>query len=192
MTKRYWVVAGVPLFVLLARVWLATAGTTPEVQPPLADLNDPGSLKAQFNREASKMRSVILVSASCPYCLKGASEIERILAKNPERAIAVFVVWQPILATDWGKPGTGALHRLSDARVRQFWDAKHTIAKVLEQSSHGRELQPSCCFQRDIWWDLMAVYAPGVEWNETLPQPLLLDGTVEDAAPKFESLITNR
>ena len=28
--------------------------------------------------------------------------------------------------------------------------------------------------------------------KETLPEPVLLDGTVEDAAPAFESLITNR
>jgi hypothetical protein len=189
--RRYGAIAAVPLLVLLARAWLGTAGTPPAGQPPLAGLNDTAVLKAEFNREASKMRSIILLSASCPYCLKGAAEIERILAKHPQRALAVFVVWQPILATDWGKPGTGALRRLADGRVRQFWDAGHTVARALEHSSRGRDLQPGCCFQKDIWWDLMAVYAPGVAWNETLPEPLLLDGTVEDAAPKFESLIAH-
>lgn len=190
MKRRYFVIAGVPLLVLLARVWLATAGATPGGQPPLADLNDLGALRAQFNLEASKMRSIILLSASCPYCLKGATEMQRLLTKHPQRALAVFVVWQPILATDWGKPGTGALHRLSDARVRQFWDVDHTVAKALEQSSQGRELQPNCCFQRGIWWDLMAVYPPGAVWNDTLPEPVLLDGTVDEAAPAFEALLT--
>jgi hypothetical protein len=185
-------VAGVPLFVLLARVWLATAGSTPEGQPLLSDLNDLKVLKAQFNHEAERTRVIILLSASCPYCLKGASEIERILTKHREHPLVVFTVWQPILPTDWGKPGTGALHRLSDARVRQFWDADHIVAKALERSSQDRDLQPDCCFHRDIWWDLMAVYPPGAVWNETLPVPVLLNGTVEDAAPAFESLITNR
>ena len=191
MTRRFLVIGGTCLFVLLARVWLGTAGSTPAGQPRLSELTDPGALKAQFNLEAGKMRSIILLSASCPYCLKGASEIERLLAKHPQRPLTVFVVWQPILATDWGKPGTGALHRLSDSRVRQFWDADHSVAKALEQSSQGRTLQPSCCFQDGIWWDLMAVYPPGATWNETLPEPVLLEGTVDDAAPKFESLITD-
>jgi hypothetical protein len=35
----------------------------------------------------------------------------------------------------------------------------------------------------------MAVYPPGVVWNETLPVPVLLDGTVEDAAPAFDALL---
>jgi hypothetical protein len=187
--KRLFVLGAVLLPVLLARVWMATAGSTPAGQPPLVVLDDVEALKAEFNREAEKTRVIILLSASCPYCLKGASTIERILTKYRERPLVVFNVWQPILATDWGKPGTGALHRLSDVRVRQFWDADHIVAKLLERSSQGRELQPSCCFERDIWWDLMAVFPPGGAWNDTLPVPVLLEGTVDDAAPAFEALL---
>ena len=163
MIGRYGVIAGVRLFVLLARVWLGTAGTTPAGQPPLADLNDPGALKAEFNRRSSKMRSIILLSASCPYCLRALSEIERLLTKNPQRALAVFVVWQPILATDWGKPGTGALApplRRASATVLGRRSHRRQGARA---TSQGRERQPGCCFEKGIWWDLMAVYPPGVE-----------------------------
>jgi hypothetical protein len=84
------------------------------------------------------------------------------------------------------------LHRLTDARVRQFWDRDRLVARLLEQSSSGRELQPSCCFQRGVWWDLIAVYPPGVRWGDVLPEPVLLDGTVADAAPAFEALLLAR
>ncbi len=147
-------------------------------------------LKADFNREAAKMRVIISIAPSCPYCLKGATEIERILRRRPDHQVVLFNVWQPILATDWGKPGTGALGRLADARVRQFWDAEHLVARVLELSSAGRELQPSCCFQHGIWWDFIAVYPPGKQWDSVLPEPVLLEGTVADAAPAFEALLS--
>jgi hypothetical protein len=194
--QRYLAPAGVVvlLFVLLLgiRALLATAGSTPEGQAALAEMNNLDALKAEFNRESAKTRVIISLSPSCPYCLKGASAIERILAKHQQRPIAVFNVWQPILATDWGQPGTGALHRLSDVRVRQFWDAHHLVANALEQSFEQRDPQPACCFQNGIWWDLMAVFPPGAEWRDTLPEPLLLEGTVDEAAPAFEALLNLR
>jgi hypothetical protein len=187
---RYLAPAGIAVLLFVARAWLAGAGATPDGQPALADLHTLDPLKAEFNREAGKMRVIISLAPSCPFCLRGATSIERILSKYREHQVVVFNVWQPILPTDWGKPGTGALHRLADARVRQFWDADHLVARALEQASQDRELQPNCCFQRGIWWDLMVVYPPGAHWGDRLPEPLLLDGTVEDAAPAFEAQLT--
>jgi len=65
MRKRYFAPAGVAVLLLLARGYLATAGSTPEGQPPLAGLNNLAALKAQFNREAARMRVIILLSPSC-------------------------------------------------------------------------------------------------------------------------------
>jgi len=189
MRSRILALAGFVVLLLLARAYLSTAGSTPEGQPLLADGTDLAALKSQFNREAARLRVIILLSPSCPYCLKGASEIERILKTHQAYPLVVFAVWQPILPTDWGKPGTGALHRLSDSRVRQFWDADHRVAEALTHSFHSRDPQPQCCSQRGLWWDLIAAFAPGAEWKETLPEPLLLEGTVEEAAPAFESLL---
>jgi hypothetical protein len=36
----------------------------------------------------------------------------------------------------------------------------------------------------------MAVYPPGAQWGDTLPGPILLEGTADDAAPAFEALLT--
>jgi hypothetical protein len=41
-----------------------------------------------------------------------------------------------------------------------------------------------------IWWDLMALFPQGAEWKDTFPEPLLLEGTVADAAPAFEALLS--
>jgi hypothetical protein len=196
MKARVLAPAGILLLVFIARAWLAGAGSTPDGQPALVDLQNTGTLrsidplKAEFNRAPEKMRVIILLAPSCPYCLKGATAIERILSKHRDYPVVILNVWQPILATDWGKPGTAVLHRLADPRVRQFWDAEHRVARALEQSSEGRTLQPGCCFQNGIWWDLMAVYPPGAQWGDTLPEPILLEGTVDDAAPAFEALLT--
>jgi hypothetical protein len=187
---RYATPVMIVVVLFAARAWLATAGSTPEGQPALAELHDLQALKSEFNREAGKMRVIISLAPTCPYCLKGATTIERILSTHRDRALVVFNVWQPILPTDWGKPGTRVLGRLSDRRVRQYWDAEHLVARALERSSQGRELQPNCCFERGIWWDFMAVYPPGVQWDDVLPEPMLLDGTVDDAAPAFERFLT--
>jgi len=175
--------------VLGARAWLSTPGATPAGQPTLVVVTDLETLKSEFNREAAKPRAIIILSASCPYCLKGATAIERILATYRELPLVAFVVWQPILATDWGQPGTGALHRLADARVRQFWDADHHVAGAFKTSFEGRDDQPQCCYQDGIWWDLMAAFPPGGEWRDRLPEPALLGGTVEDVAGQFDALL---
>jgi hypothetical protein len=41
-----------------------------------------------------------------------------------------------------------------------------------------------------VWWDLTAVFEPGALWEETLPAPALLNGTIEDAAPALDQLLT--
>jgi hypothetical protein len=74
--------------------------------------------------------------------------------------VVVFAVWEPILPTDWSAPGTSVLARLSDHRVQQFWDPNHLMAAVLKKAEETGHLQPDCCGQKRILWDLTAAYAP--------------------------------
>jgi len=91
------------------------------------------------------------------------------LQQFADRPVRVFVVWEPVLATDWGRPSTAALARISDHRASQFWDKGLLISHSI--GAHNR---------RNVVWDYVAVYAPGTVWNERPPEPLYQGGPVVD------------
>ena len=101
----------------------------------------------------------------------------------------VFAVWEPILPTDWSKPSSSALGRLSDRRVRQFWDPNHQVAVALKKAEEAGQLHPNCCTRKGILWDLIAAYTPGALWKEMLPEPMLLNGTMVESAPELASVL---
>jgi hypothetical protein len=187
--RRILTAAAILLALFLVRLYLSTEGSTPAGQPRLQHPTGPDAFKAEFNRDAAAVRVILLLAPSCAYCLKGASEIERVLARDREQPVVVYAIWQPMLSTDWAKPGTAVMRRLSDTRVRQYWDADRNVAKALEQSFREREPGPACCVKDGIWWDLMAVFPPGGQWNDRLPEASLLEGTIEEAAPAFDALM---
>lgn len=95
----------------------------------------------------------------------------------------VFAIWEPIRVTDYTSPGTAVLGRLSDQRVRQYWDYDHLFAIQLQRrlDANPSDAKPSCCIGRGFNWDEIAAYAPGLKWEDSLPPAAYLDG------PIFES-----
>src|SRR5215469_18690953 len=81
-----------------------------------------------------------------------------------EKPLRVFVVWEPVLATDWASPSTAALARLSDSRITQFWDKHRLVSHSMGE--HDR---------RSVVWDYIAVYGAGSVWEES-PPPALYHG----------------
>jgi hypothetical protein len=92
----------------------------------------------------------------------------------------VFAVWEPILPTDYSSPSTGVLARLSDPRVRQYWDKHHLFAEKLGHKieADAGEPQPKCCTNKGIQWDEIAVYSPDAHWDEQVPRAVFLNGPV--------------
>jgi hypothetical protein len=90
----------------------------------------------------------------------------------------VFAVWEPILLTDWSRPSTAVLKRLTDARVAQFWDQQHTLAKRMAQDARDPQPKENCCERDGFLWDLAAVYPPDALWKEKMPPAIFFDGTV--------------
>jgi hypothetical protein len=71
------------------------------------------------------------------------------------------VVWEPVLVTDWAAPSTAVLRRIPDARASQYWDKTRLISH-----SMGERDRKSCV------WDYIAVYPPGVVWQDRPPEAL--------------------
>ena len=71
--------------------------------------------------------------------------------------VRVFVVWEPVLVTDWHAPGAGAVGRVPDARVTQFWDPGRALSGAMRP---GR-----------VVWDYVAIFPAGVHWGAVFPAP---------------------
>jgi hypothetical protein len=83
--------------------------------------------------------------------------------------VRVFVVWEPVLPTDFTAPSTSALGRIPDLRVAQYWDRRRALSHLLGE--HNRST---------VVWDNIAVYAPGTLWQDALPKPAYSAHPVRD------------
>ena len=72
-------------------------------------------------------------------------------------SVRVFVVWEPVLITDWHAPGARAVGRVPDARVAQFWDPRRSLSQAIRR---GR-----------VVWDYVAVFPAGERWGDAFPAP---------------------
>jgi len=186
MAKRYWVVGAIVVVAgLLIVRYFAVGHQTPSGQPNLLAIT-PQTLpqfEADFNGSASVERVVLLMSPTCPVCLEGSSSVDAILQRHPGSKLRIFAVWEPMLPTDWGRPSTHVMARLSDPRVTQFWDRNHLIAGLVERGADGR--RPACCTRNGHWWDVIAAYPPASKWTSVAPVPELLNGTIVQTASQL-------
>jgi hypothetical protein len=84
--------------------------------------------------------------------------------------VRVFVIWEPVLPTDFVAPSTAALARIPDARAAQYWDRKRALSELLGEHNSST-----------VVWDYIAVYAPGTLWQDAPPKPVYSDNPVRDA-----------
>ena len=99
----------------------------------------------------------------------------------------MLVVWEPILATDWRPPSKSTLARISDGRVRQFWDPQHLVAVEIARIAEQKSVQsgPDCCVKNGFHWDEVALYGPHARWGDE-PTPVYWNGPVFRIASALE------
>jgi hypothetical protein len=97
-----------------------------------------------------------------------------------------------MLATDLTAPTSLVLQRLKDARARQFWDPRHTLAARLTADARPPQPRQHCCDQKGVLWDLVAVYPPGEVWTEHLPAATFFDGPVVKVQAGLEARLASR
>src|SRR5260370_31229862 len=101
----------------------------------------------------------------------------------------VFVVWEPILASDFMAPSSVVLHRIPDLRARHYWDEGHVLAMRMARDARPPQPAPICCDHDGVLWDLAAVYPKGARWDAALPPAIVFDGPVFRVTDKIESAI---
>jgi hypothetical protein len=120
--------------------------------------------------------------------LRGASATEKLLAQHPEWKVQVLAVWEPILPTDWRAPSGSALGRLSDHRVRQFWDPHHEVSKDLREMTSPKSSGPEPNSGEGFYWDEAILYASHAKW-ESPARPLFWQGPVFRVIDGIQSAI---
>jgi hypothetical protein len=63
------------------------------------------------------------------------------------------------------------------------------VAAIIKKAETTGRLHPGCCERNGFLWDLTAAYPPGARWNDSLPEPLLLNGTMVQNADALESIV---
>jgi len=116
--------------------------------------------------------------------LQGASATGKLLTEIGRKDVRVFVVWEPVLATDLAAPSTAALARVPDLRATQYWDRKRDLSRLMGERNRST-----------VVWDYVAVYAPGELWQDAPPKPVYSDHPVRDviggAKDAIQGLLAN-
>lgn len=89
--------------------------------------------------------------------------------------LRVLVIWEPVLRTDLAPPTSHVLGHIADRRAAQFWDEGRLLSALLVKSARERgDPVPD----DNIAWDLVAIYSPGVRWEDAPPRPDYADSPV--------------
>ena len=91
-----------------------------------------------------------------------------VLRENADARARVFVVWEPVLQTDWGTLNPSITSTLPDRRVVQFWDPERKLSALLGGVSKLDSLaaERKIGFRmKDVVWDTALVYPAGVRWG---------------------------
>ena len=114
------------------------------------------------------------------------------MTRHSEKELRAFVIWEPILPTDWRPPSGSTLARISDRRARQFWDPQHVVARALNDIARQNPPQPepTCCTQKGFYWDEAIFYAANARW-EAAPTSAFWNGPVWKTIPGLEKALND-
>jgi len=100
----------------------------------------------------------------------------------------VFVVWEPVVLTDLGPPSSRTLALVSDQRAAQFWDPGRALSRELVRDllAHPEKVPAGVSMSEDaIIWDVVALFPPGVRWEDGPPKPVYQSFPVVAGEPEL-------
>jgi hypothetical protein len=107
-------------------------------------------------------------------CLRGASAVQKLLESRPDLDVRVFVIWEPVIVTDIAPPTSGALARIPDARVAQFWDEGRVVSADIVRSVRADPARYGFTdelYDDTIIWDTVLLIEPRSRWEDAFPVP---------------------
>lgn len=113
------------------------------------------------------------------------------MTQHPEWKVRVLVVWEPILATDWGAPSGSTLARISDSRARQFWDPNHGVSAGLKKMAMQITPSPRPNSRKGFYWDMAIVFAAQARW-ENDPAPSFWRGPIFQIIPALQESLSRQ
>jgi len=97
------------------------------------------------------------------------------LKANPRANVRVFVVWEPVLLTDWRRPPASQTSYVPDRRAAHYWDIGRRLSALYGGSANLdalAETRHKAFRMKDVVWDTALVYPPGARWGQ--PAKLLV------------------
>lgn len=137
-------------------------------RPSLTDLRGLDELKVQFNRDAGKVRMVLLLSPTCPVCVAGTRWVQsHILEHYPKANLRVYAVWFNMFPGDARAKWPATLltdprvtHRWDEAKIVGTWYGRHkdVMRSRLTEDSNGTG--------GDVLWDSYLLYDATARWDD--------------------------
>ncbi|OFX20225.1 MAG: hypothetical protein A2V77_16600 [Anaeromyxobacter sp. RBG_16_69_14] len=129
--------------------------------------------------------------------MRGASALERVLKEERSNEIRAFVIWEPVLWTDFAPPSTRRLASISDARVAQYWDPNHFVSDMVTSSAwaaqEGIFTQGEKVGAKVVAWDLILLFPRGSCAGGGLPEPMFHGNPVvtrlDEARDRLRALV---
>jgi hypothetical protein len=160
--------------------------THPEAKPSLVELGgSTASLRETFNRDARKVRLLLILSPTCGLCRMGARMTARYILDLTQRDdLRVYVVWEKVGKEDSAESAEEASRMLADSRVQQFWSPERVAGQAFK-TAIGLTTQPAAsvylAFGADQAWSGEAPPAPRLFMHSSpksteLPQSRLYNG----------------
>ncbi len=152
----------------LERIGDAFSERPSRATPPVTPMAAGGAeLRDAFNRDAGRVRMLLMLSPRCGICLASATMIQRYVFDRIEGpGLAGYVVWGPMLGDETAEHADTATGFLNDPRVGHFWTPEHTLALALSGPVGMPADEPA--------WDVFLLYPPEAAWGDKPPKPAVV------------------
>ena len=147
---------------LLALAILAGLGPSALPAQVLEDLRGLDDLRKRFNASIGSPRLVLLLSPTCPVCVRGAKWVQQsLLEAHPQQDLRVYAIWFTMVRGDDRSRWPAQV--LDDPRVVHLWDGQRAVGRwyaSYPQSRSGSEIDDG------VAWDTYFLYGPDASWHE--------------------------